>query len=227
MFAEPIPPEAQLIPIALLTSFLRLLAAYILALVVAIPLAATVALNERLSDWILGLAKVMPALPGTALYPLLLAFLLARGFSQPLEYVSVFVLFSTMIWYIFFPVAGAMRHLPRELKESVRAYSPSSSFFIRRLLLPGSFPALVTGSLAAWGGGWNALVVSEYGVFNERTYKVTGIGSLLDVAAYEQGSAVLMFLVLGTIILTIVLLNRLVWQRLYTLSSRRFSLEVE
>ncbi len=120
-----------------------------------------------------------------------------------------------------------MRGIPREVKESVLSVSRSKWFFIRKVFIPGAFPAIVTGSIAAWGGAWNALVVSEYGVFNKKTYKVFGIGSLLDIATYERGGSLFIFLCLFSLVLAIILLNRFFWQKLYQLAAKRFSMEVD
>ncbi len=223
---RPFPSEAALIPLAVVVSFLRLFITYLICLLVALPLALLVALKEKIGKVVLPLTQILASLPGTALYPVILALVLRSHLSYGLDLVSIAIIFTTSVWYIFFPVAGLLKNIPQELKESVLSLSPSTWFYIKKLLLPGAFPALITGSLAAWGGGWNALVVSEYGVFNQQVYKVFGIGSLIDIAAYQKGDPILLFLCLAALVFTVIMLNRLVWQKLYWLASERFSLEV-
>lgn len=226
ILSRPFPSEAALIPLAVVVSFLRLFITYLICLLVALPLALLVSLKEKIGKVVLPLTQVLASLPGTALYPVILALVLRSHLFQGLDLVSLAIIFTTSVWYVFFPVAGLLRNIPQELKESVLSLSPSTWFYIKKLLLPGAFPALITGSLAAWGGGWNALVVSEYGVFNQQVYKVFGIGSLIDIAAYQKGDPILLFLCLAALVFTVIMLNRLVWQKLYRLASERFSLEV-
>jgi NitT/TauT family transport system permease protein len=227
LLEKPFPKEAALIPLAILTSFFRILFTYLICLAVALSLAVFIAFKEERARFLLPLAQIFASLPGTALYPLLLAIILQKKVPFGLEIVSFVVIFTTSLWYIFFPVVGQMRRIPREVKESVLSVSRSKWFFIRKVLIPGAFPAIVTGSIAAWGGAWNALVVSEYGVFNNKTYKVFGIGSLLDIATYERGDSLFIFLCLFSLVLAIILLNRFFWQKLYQLAAKRFSMEVD
>lgn len=227
LLEKPFPKEATLIPLALLASFFRILFTYLVCLAVALSLAVFIALKEGRARFLLPLAQIFASLPGTALYPLLLAIILQKNLPFGLEIVSFVVIFTTSLWYIFFPVVGHMKRIPREVKESVLSVSRSKWFFIRKVLIPGAFPAIVTGSIAAWGGAWNALVVSEYGVFNKKTYKVFGIGSLLDIATYERGDSLFIFLCLFSLVLAIILLNRFFWQKLYQLAAKRFSMEVD
>jgi NitT/TauT family transport system permease protein len=86
-------------------------------------------------------------------------------------------------------------------------------------------PSLITGSITAWGGGWNALILSEYFVYKNQTYQVIGIGALLDAATYKTGNGVMILLSLLSMILVVLLLNRLMWRPLYNLATERYRLD--
>ena len=86
-------------------------------------------------------------------------------------------------------------------------------------------PALVTGSVVAWGGTWNALILSEYVVYRGKTYEVLGLGQMLNRATFQTGNRTLLFLSLVLLVATVVLFNRLVWDRLYRAVSTRYRLE--
>jgi NitT/TauT family transport system permease protein len=86
------------------------------------------------------------------------------------------------------------------------------------------YPSLVTGSLTAIGGGWNAIVLSEYVVAERRVYSVHGIGALLDYATYDSGNLQLIVMSITAMVLFILIVNRLVWQPAYELAQRRFAL---
>jgi NitT/TauT family transport system permease protein len=92
------------------------------------------------------------------------------------------------------------------------------------LILPAIFPSLITGSLTAIGGGWNALVLSEYVETQRGTYSVNGIGAILAHATYETGNLQLIVVSTAAMVLFILIVNRLVWQPAYDLAQRRFAL---
>lgn len=213
--------------LAIFFSFFRILLVYLVCVVLALLLATYLVSNERAYRKLTPLLQMLASLPGTALYPLLLALVLKNKIPFGLEITALLVIFLPSFWYILFPVLGLMRNIPEEIKESITAITKSRVFLAKKVLIPGSFPALVTGSLAAWGGSWNALVVAEYGVFKGQTYSVFGIGALLDKANYQYGDPLKIAITLAVLVLTIIVLNRLVWQRLYRLAAKRFSLEIE
>ena len=94
----------------------------------------------------------------------------------------------------------------------------------RHLILPGIFPYLVTGMVTASGGAWNASIVAEYFHFQGRIVKAPGLGSTISSASDAGHFNVLLAstLIMATVV---VLINRLVWRRLYRLASTRFKLE--
>ncbi len=86
-------------------------------------------------------------------------------------------------------------------------------------------PSLVTGSITAWGGGWNALIVSEYFVYRDHEYQVLGLGALLDEATYNTGNGVMILLSLLSMVAVVIILNRLFWRRIYDVVTERYRLD--
>jgi NitT/TauT family transport system permease protein len=86
-------------------------------------------------------------------------------------------------------------------------------------------PSLVTGSVVAWGGTWNALILSEFVTYRGHVYQVKGVGALLNRATFQTGNRTLLFLSLTLLVVTVVTFNRVVWARLYRYVNRRFVLE--
>jgi NitT/TauT family transport system permease protein len=115
--------------------------------------------------------------------------------------------------------------IPTDLKEAARIFRFSSLERWRRLILPGIFPYLVTGLVTASGGAWNASIVAEYFHFQGRIVEAPGLGSTISAASDQGHFQVLLAatLIMATIV---VLINRLLWRRLYRLASTRFKLEM-
>lgn len=228
IFSRPLPAEAALILPAIFVSLARLVVTYIFCLGVLFFIVQILYFYPSSGNWLLTILRLLSSIPGTAFQPIILALFTRYSSGNPMAITSIFVLFSTMLWYLIFPVAGRVFIIPREFKEPVTLFSSRSKLFIfRKLIFPAAFPGFVTGSLAAFGAGWNALVVAEFSVFNGVVYQTFGIGSLIDRAAYIQGDMALLTLCLTALVVTIIILNKAVWQPLYNLAERRYTMEVD
>ena len=164
------------------------------------------------------------SIPATAFFSVLVALLVER--FGGMEVISVALALTGMQWYLLFNLLAGVQRVPGDLRESLRALGLSRWEIHRRLVLPACMPSLVTGSVVAWGGTWNALILSEYVVYKEHTYSVLGVGALLNRATFETGSRALLFLSLAALVVTVVSFNQLVWRRLYDYVTARYRLEV-
>lgn len=92
------------------------------------------------------------------------------------------------------------------------------------LILPALFPYLITGAIAAGGGAWNASVVAEFVSFNGKTVVTGGIGATISQATAEGNFPLLLAATL-IMVVTVALINRTVWRRLYNLAEDRFRID--
>jgi len=221
--ALPWPDEARHIPLYLLFSFMRLAVAYVLSLAWTLPLALWVGASPKVARIVTPLAEIGASLPATALFPLIVVVVIRTAGGMNLA--SVLLALTGMQWYLLFNLIAGVRSIPAELREAAKSLGLGRWMTWRKVDLPALLPSLITGSLTAWGGGWNSLIVSEYLIYKERTYSVPGIGSLLDYATYVSGDKQMILLTLIALIGTIVLLNRLVWQRLYVMAADRYKID--
>src|SRR5256886_15894915 len=81
-----------------------------------------------------------------------------------------------MQWYLLFNIVGAVNSVPNDITEATKAYGVKGGRYVKQILIPAAFPAILIGSIQAWGGGWNALIVSEY---IDPNANVPGLGSFL------------------------------------------------
>ena len=222
-FSQPVPHDAVQIPLAILASLGRLTLAYLIALVWTVPLSIWIGENERVARVVTPIAEIGASIPATALFPLIVLFVI-RVFGG-MNAASVLLVLTGMQWYLLFNLIAGARAIPQELKEMARSFRLPRWRYWQRVVFPALLPSLLTGSITGWGGGWNALIVSEYFVYNQKIYHVLGIGALLDRATYELGNGALILLTLGAMVGIITLLNRLVWRRLYQWAARRYRLD--
>ena len=136
-----------------------------------------------------------------------------------------------MIWYLLFSVIAGMRTIPEQFGELLRIFGTDWVSAWREVYIPAILPSLVTGSITAIGGAWNALIVAEYfsiqsgGSTVVLTQVGSGLGKLLDTATFN-GNFVQMFLALAAMVAMVMVINKLVWQRLYRDVTRKYKIEV-
>jgi NitT/TauT family transport system permease protein len=219
----PWPPEAASLPLALLFSFLRINAAYLLALLWIVPVSLWASDHPRGARTLSTVAQVGASIPATAFFPVLVALLVER--FGGMEMISVALALTGMQWYLLFNMLAGVQRVPNDLRESMRSLGLDRRQIHRKLVLPACMPSLVTGSVVAWGGTWNALILSEFVTYHGRVYQVTGLGALLNRATFQTGNRTLLFLSLALLVITVVTFNRVVWARLYRYVNHRFVLE--
>ena len=211
----------ELLESAALT-FLRVNTALILGALWTVPAGVAIGSNPRLARYAQPLVQMAASIPATALFPIILLFLLRlRG---GLEIAAMLLMLLGTQWYILFNVIAGAMAIPTDLKEAAQIYRFGSWDRWRHLILPGIFPYLVTGMVTASGGAWNASIVAEYFHFQGKIVSTPGLGSTISSASDSGRFDVLLAstLIMATVV---VLINRLLWRRLYRLASSRFKLE--
>jgi NitT/TauT family transport system permease protein len=221
----PWPAEATSLPLALLFSFLRINAAYLIALAWIIPVALWAYDHPKSVRALSTLAQVGASIPATAFFPALVALLVGRFGGFGMELVSVGLALTGMQWYLLFNLLAGVQRVPADLRESMRSLGLDRREVHRKLVIPACMPSLVTGSVVAWGGTWNALILSEFVTYHGQVYQVTGLGAMLNRATFQTGNRTMLFLSLAVMIVVVVAFNRLVWARLYRYVNHRFILE--
>ncbi len=203
-------------------TFLRVEAALALAGLWTIPVGVYVGLWPRLSALIQPLAQIAASVPATALFPVILLFLIRNGGGMGTG--SILLLLLGTQWYILFNIIAGATAIPTDLKEVCGVFRIGRFERWRKLFLPGIFPYLITGFITASGGAWNASIVAEYFRFQGKTLSTVGLGAVISQATDTGNFHVLLAATIGMAAM-VVMLNRLVWRRLYGLASTKFKLE--
>ncbi len=207
--------------LALLASFLRTSASVVLGAAWALPAGILIGLSPRWSQRLQPVIQVVASFPAPMLFPLVTMALALANVPFTIGCVALMLLGSQ--WYILFNVVAGATAIPADLKEAAFAYGMSRGERWKRLYLPSVFPYLVTGLVTAAGGAWNATIVSEYLVSRGAVLSAFGLGSTISHATTEGNFPLLAASVI-TMALFVVLLNRVLWKRLYRIAESRFSL---
>ena len=206
----------------LFLTLLRVAAALALALAWTIPLGVAIGSSPRFAGWVQPLVQIAASVPATALFPILL--LGVARLPGGVNLAAVLLMLMGTQWYLLFNIIAGAAAIPQDLKLTSALLRLSRWDRWRTLILPALFPFLVTGAITASGGAWNASIVAEHAVFGGQVLSTPGIGSLIAEAT-AGGDYPLLLAATLAMILAVVLLNRLVWRRIYRYAEDRCRLE--
>lgn len=201
-------------------TFYRMLVAYLLSVIVAVPLALLIAVTPAVQRILLPIADIMQSVPVLAFFPIVVAF-----FTQyrAFEAAAILVIFMAMVWNIVFPVIGGLQTIPDDIRSAAHVFGLRGIRKFWHVTLPAIFPFIVTGSLLAWAQGWTVVIVAEvlhtYIPDAGASADLLGLGSLLVDSNAQQKTSVFVA-ALCAMILMVALIDILVWQPLLRLAQR-------
>jgi NitT/TauT family transport system permease protein len=208
--------------IGLLATFARVSVALMITLLWTIPLGVLIGTNRRLAAILQPMVQVVASIPATALFPVLLLVLLQA--PGGLNIAAITLMLMGTQWYLLFNVIAGAAAIPLDLRYTTDLLRLASFDRWRTLILPILFPYIITGSITASGGAWNASIVAEHVEFGGQTYTTIGIGALIAQATGTGDYALLLVATLA-LVLTVVMINRTFWRQLYQLAEERYRLE--
>ncbi|WP_353683890.1 ABC transporter permease subunit [Thermodesulfovibrio sp. 3907-1M] len=203
-------------------SLLRVSMALLIALAWTLPVGVYIGLNPKAAKILQGIVQIAASVPATAVFPVILLFLIKLGGG--LDVGAVFLMLLGTQWYLLFNIIAGASAIPKDLIEISKAYGIKGLRRWKTLILPGIFPYLVTGLITASGGAWNATIVSEYVSFGGEIMHTTGLGALISQSSASGNFGVLL-LSTGFMSFIVVGINRLVWKRLFILAKTKYILE--
>jgi NitT/TauT family transport system permease protein len=174
-----------------LVSLARVLAGYLLAVIVAIPLGIFMGYYASVFNLLNGFLGLFRPIPPLAWVPLVLAWFGVASLATVLGiqfgkwYVYLNNLKLSMIFIIFigsfYPVLTSsihgVRNVKRTLLDSARVLGASESSIFLKILLPAAAPSIVTGMRIGLGVGWMCLVSAEM-----LPGSISGVGYLITHA---------------------------------------------
>jgi ABC-type nitrate/sulfonate/bicarbonate transport system permease component len=151
----------------LLGTLRQLVAGFLIALVIAIPVGALMGRFRFVEDVLAPYVNTLFVTPKQALLPVIIV-AVGIGFWYR---TWVVVLFA-----VFFPIintAAGVRYVDRELRETARAFGTSRWRMFTRIYLPASAPFVVAGIRLGFGMAMKGMVIAELWIF-------AGAGNLLE-----------------------------------------------
>ena len=139
----------------ILASLRRALVAFALAVAVGVPLGFLLGLSEEAQLWVSPILSLMLPLPAVAWTPILLVLF------GPGDLTIVVVCFLGAVFPVLYSTMQGVRACGRQPVWVVRSMGGSGLDVLRRVLIPSSLPALITGFKLGMAHSWRTLVAAE------------------------------------------------------------------
>ncbi len=203
-------------------TLLRVLAMTILATLIWTPVGVWIGFHPKVARFAQPLAQIGASFPVNMTFPVVVGLFVATNTSM--NWGSILLIAMGTQWYILFNVIAGAMAIPNEMKEVASIYGLRRWKLWRTLILPAIFPFWVTGACTAAGGAWNASIVAEFATWGDTTLKADGLGAFIAEVT-KSGDTPLIIASIGVMSLFVIVMNKLVWRRLYGYAERRFRLD--
>lgn len=204
-------------------TLIRVFAAVAIGTLWATPAGIWIAQSPKRLKVAQPIIQLLASFPAPMLYPLAMAIFLFLNIN--FEISAMLLMLLGVQWYILFNVlAGALR-IPVELRNAMRLMGSPKKDQWKFLFIPSVFPSLVTGWVTAAGGAWNASIVSEIVTYKSQTLRAHGLGAQISEAA-EHADFPRLAACLLIMVISVVVLNRTLWAKVYAISQTRFRMDL-
>ena len=201
-----------------LATLLRVVVLVGMASLVWVPVGVWIGLRPGLADRIQPLAQFLAAFPANVMFPVFVMVIVAFRL-EPDVWLSPLMILGAQ-WYILFNVIAGASAFPNDLRDAATLMGARGRQWWQKVILPGIFPYYVTGALTATGGAWNASIVAEGAQWGDVKLTATGLGAYIAEAT-QAGDIPRVVLGIAVMSTLVILLNRLLWRRLYGFAERK------
>lgn len=191
----------------------------IICSIIWVPVGVWIGLNPKLSKAVQPLAQFLAAFPANLVYPVLFMLIVTYNLNVNIWTAPLMILGTQ--WYILFNVIAGASAIPLEFRLAAKNYGVKGWLWWRKVILPAIFPYYVTGAMTAAGGCWNASIVADVVEWKQTTLHATGIGAYITEFT-TVGDFPRIALGISVMCIYVIVLNRLIWHKLYELSEERY-----
>jgi NitT/TauT family transport system permease protein len=189
--------DAQVFFFGFIQSLVRVSASYFISLVLAVVLVLISTASKKVEDILIPIFDVLQSFPSFALFPLLLVWF---GKSS---LVTILILVVSMIWPMLFTILTGKKEIDEEILEAAQIYQAKGISYYLSVFFPLLLPAIVTGSIIAWGEAWETIIAAEIIV------DVPGVGTYLAQSAQSTPRVLAVGIV--ALMTILFLMNKYVW----------------
>jgi NitT/TauT family transport system permease protein len=147
--------------------YLRVIVVTLVSLGVAMTLGYALATRHKAGLILAPIVQAISAFPAPAYFPLVFiaTYPLFSATLPPAYSTEIYVFtlgFLSCFYYVFFDFWIGVQSIPTQFWEVMRNYDLSWRTRMRRIILPGTFPYLVTGISSTINSAWAGIEIGEY-----------------------------------------------------------------
>lgn len=187
-----------------------------------VPVGVWIGTHAGIRRYAQPIVQILAAFPANLVFPVIVFFIVSFHLNVDV-WVTPLMLLGAQ-WYILFNVIAGAGSIPKDLNYATRMFGMTRRLRWQRLILPAIFPFYITGAITAAGGAWNASIVAEVVSWGKTQLVAHGLGAY--ITQYTTAGD-FPRIALGIIVMCIyvLLFNRLLWQPLYNIAQKRYSLD--
>lgn len=203
-----------------LITFLRIVVLSVLISIVFVPFGIYIGKNHTLCSLAQPVVQILASMPANLFFPL--AFVYIKYYdANPDIWLSPLLVVGSA-WYLLFNIISGASQIPDEFLQVAKQFNMKGLLEYRKVLIPAIMPYYITGLVTMIGGAWNASIIAEIITWGGSSIHAHGIGSYIAIAT-QQDDFSKITLGISVMSFTIVLLNKLFWQRAYTYVNKKYS----
>jgi NitT/TauT family transport system permease protein len=221
----PLSLDVALIPYYTARTVLRMFLAFAAALLFTFVYGYIAAKSVRARKVMLPLLDILQSVPVLGFLSITVTGFLALfpGSLLGVECASIFAIFTAQAWNMTFGFYHSLITIPAELQEAATVYKLNGWQRFTKVELPSSAIGLMWNSMMSFGGGWFFVAQSEAISVLNKNIKLPGLGSYM-AATVEAGDTRAAVYAIVAMIVTIVVIDQLVWRPLVAWAEK-FKLE--
>ncbi|MEO6920106.1 MAG: ABC transporter permease subunit [Collimonas sp.] len=221
----PLSLDVEMIPYYTARTVLRMFIAFAASLLFTFIWGYVAAKSPRARKVMLPILDILQSVPVLGFLSITVTGFLALfpGSLLGVECASIFAVFTAQAWNMTFGFYHSLVTIPAELSEAASVFRLNRWQRFTTLELPTSAIGLMWNSMMSFGGGWFFVAQSEAITVLNKNIKLPGLGSYM-AAAVEAGNSRAALYAIAAMILTILLIDQLVWRPLVAWAEK-FKLE--
>jgi len=150
---------------AVLNSFLIIIKALIMSLVICVVLVGVSKISYICDDIIDFVISIAHPIPSVAILPLVILWF---GIG---DNAITFVVIHSMLWPMILNIKTRVKELEKSYDKISKSFNFSKSYELLHIYLMGSVPGVISGSKIAWSRGWRGFISAEmiFGVVGSKS----------------------------------------------------------
>lgn len=169
-------------------TILRMLLAFMAAVIVTLIVAPLTAKNKHAEKFLLPMIDILQSIPILGVLSITIVFFIKLFPNRLLgpECAAIFAIFTSQVWNMILSLYQSLKTIPKTFYEVADIFHLSAWQRFWRIEIPYAMPGLLWNSMISASAGWFFLVAAEAISVNNQQILLPGIGSYISVAIHHR-----------------------------------------